>query len=217
MSLKVDFENLFQALKNRDLDAANLISDLFVYSFIASIFPGFMAVFTLLGVWRGMKFIHALILAFCVFCISVGSVLFARAKALKQSRDLYSPSDDIPLTVREDYSSIASMILQGRFDEAESEALSLFNEKFDPLLCKVTGDEYFRLQKYEFSAIWFIRGIEKSSGVLKLYFLTRVIELYETKLSNPVKARLYIEKLVREYNGTEEAEHYKVILRGNKN
>lgn len=204
MKIHIKKDHIKENLKAEDVVSRR--ADIMFYGAIVFFYPVFLFLALLGGsiatgtLWR--PFVFGTL--FYIFAATVTIVL--RNKAIKGSYNLYVPQK-IEGTKREDYSLISTMVLQGRYEEADSEALQIFATEKTVDLPIVIGDALHKYKRYDMSMLWYQRGANIAAGPQRLYLLDRLREITENHIHDNSRVVMYLEKIFREFpNSTEGAE-----------
>ena len=187
--------------------------DAIVYIVVAAFYPIFMALSfgaSMLSNWSPLKTFFVMTGLYVFFA---AIVLFTRWYIVEHLSDLWIPRK-ISGTIRQDYSILSSMMVQGRYEEAETEALNLYIQDRSPEIGKIMGDFYYKEKRYDDSIRWYQKGMVFAKDGGKLYFLERLIEIGDRHFADNVKVKMYLQKMQRDFPDTEAARYAMKRLKG---
>ncbi len=186
--------------------------DAFFYIVIAAFYPLYMGLAIWAALVRGWHPLKAFVIMTLFYIFAAAVVSFVRYKAVDSAYDLWNPRN-IEGTRREDYSILSSMVIQGRFEEAEQEARNRFIQDRSPDIPQILGDLFIQEKRYADSLRWFQKGVLIAEGAQRLYFLERLVELTDRHIPDKAKLTMYLQKIRRDFAGTEAAEYTSKRLR----
>ncbi|MFP4458316.1 MAG: hypothetical protein ACLFSQ_01870 [Candidatus Zixiibacteriota bacterium] len=200
MKININPDHIKENLKAND--KVSRMGDMFFYMMIMAFYPIFLALSVFAAFAYDGKIINALIYGTVFYIALAIATISMRNKIVKGSYHLYVP-EKIEGTKREDYSLLSTMILQGRYDEADGEGLQEFTQNPNLDIVAVMGDTFSRYRQYGLARTWYQRGVNIAEGRERLYILDRLREITENHLNDDKRVIMYLEKIASGFPDTD--------------